>query len=67
MDNADRILINKRLLDYAGIDKDVVLSAYNDRIEMWDTDAYEKIMANEPKDFSALAEAVLGGKNDRSL
>lgn len=60
-------MLNKRLLDYAGIDKDVVLSAYNDRIEMWDIEAYEKILANEPKDFSQLAEAVLGGKNDQGL
>lgn len=67
MDSADRILINKRLLDYAGIDKDVVLSAYNDRIEMWAVDAYEQILANEPNDFSELAESVLGGKNNRDL
>lgn len=67
MDNADRILINKRLLDYAGIDKDVVLSAYNDRIEMWASDEYEKILGNEPLDFSDLAESVLGNKNNPEL
>ena len=35
MDSADRILVTKRLLEYADIDKDVILSAYNDRIEIW--------------------------------
>ncbi len=60
MDSADRILITKRLLEYAGIDKDVILSAYNDRIEVWAKDQYESMLDEEPDDFSDLAEDVLG-------
>jgi MraZ protein len=60
MDNADRILINKRLLEYAAIDKDVILSAYNDRIEIWATEKYDQVIDAEPDDFSELAEEVLG-------
>jgi MraZ protein len=60
MDGADRILLTKRLLEYAGIDKDVILSAYNDRIEVWAIEEYNKLLDEEPTDFSDLAEEVLG-------
>lgn len=63
MDSADRILITKRLLEYAGIDKDIILSAYNDRIEMWAKEEYDRMLDEEPDDFSDLAEEVLGKIN----
>lgn len=63
MDSADRILITKRLLEYAGVDKDVILSAYNDRIEIWAKDQYDLLLDEEPDDFSDLAEDVLGKIN----
>ena len=62
-DSADRILVSKRLLEYAGIDKDVILSAYHDRIEIWAVDQYEHLLDEEPADFSDLAEDVLGRAN----
>ena len=64
LDNADRILVTKRLLEYAGIQKDVILSAYNDRIEIWAKDQYDHLLDEEPDDFSDLAEDVLGKIND---
>ena len=60
MDGAERILLPKRLLEYAGIDKDVVLSAYNGRIEIWTKDEYDNLLDEEPADFSDLANDVLG-------
>lgn len=60
MDSADRILIPKRLLEYAGIDKDLILSAYNGRIEIWAKDEYDSMLDQEPTDFSDLADDVLG-------
>lgn len=63
MDSADRILINKRLAEYAGIEKDVILMAYNDRIEMWAKKEYDRLLDDEPEDFSDLAEDVLGNIN----
>ena len=63
MDSADRILVTKRLLEYAGIDRDVILSAYNDRIEIWAQEEYDRMMDEEPDDFSDLAEEVLGKSN----
>ena len=65
MDSADRILVSKRLLEYAGIDKDVILLAYSDRIEIWAADQYEHLLDEEPADFSDLAEDVLGKVNGK--
>ena len=63
VDSADRVLIAKRLLEYAGIDKDVILVAVNDRIEVWAKDKYDLVLDEEPDDFSDLAQVVLGDKN----
>ena len=62
LDAADRILLSKRLLEYAGIDKDVILVAVNDRIEVWATEKYDLMLDDEPDDFSGLAQEVLGNK-----
>ncbi|MFM8449816.1 MAG: division/cell wall cluster transcriptional repressor MraZ [Haliscomenobacter sp.] len=63
MDSADRILITKRLLEYADIDKEVILLAFNNRIEIWSAAQYDQLLDEEPDDFSELAESVmdLGG------
>lgn len=62
LDSAGRLLVNKRLLDYAGITKEVILSAVNDRIEMWDKLEYEHQLAQEPANFSDIAQAVMGNR-----
>ncbi len=68
-DGNNRLLLPKNLLDYAKIDKDIVLFAYSNRIEIWSKDAYEGLLTDEPEDFAKLAEEVMGkkdkeGKND---
>lgn len=60
-DAADRVLIAKSLMEYAGLEKEVVLFAYLDRIELWDKETYENMLGQEPGEFSTLAEEVLGG------
>ncbi|MCB9080087.1 MAG: division/cell wall cluster transcriptional repressor MraZ [Lewinellaceae bacterium] len=60
MDSSDRILVTKRLLEYAGIERDAVLSAYNDRIEIWSKQRYDELMEEDQSDFADLAEEVLG-------
>jgi MraZ protein len=61
LDNNNRLLIPKRLLDLAGAKKDLVLAGQDGRIEIWAADAYEKIdMPSE--DFANLAEKLMGNK-----
>src|SRR3989344_8899313 len=59
LDNTGRLLLPKRMLEYAAADKDVVLFAYSNRIEVWDKKAYEDLLTDEPDDFATLAEEVM--------
>lgn len=59
-DAAERILIPKRLMEYANLQKEVVLFAYNEQIEVWAKDQYDAMLDMEPEDFSQLAEDVFG-------
>ena len=61
LDGNGRILLPKRLQEYGGVGKEVVLFAYSDRIEIWDKDTYENLLTDEPDDFANLAEEVMGG------
>ena len=66
LDSANRVLLPKALLEYAGIDADVVLSCQFNKIEVWGKDAYEAQMDNEPENFANLAEEVMGKKGRSS-
>ena len=59
-DASDRILMPKSLIEYAGINKELVLFAYQDQVEIWAKEAYELMISEEPDDFSELAEEVFG-------
>ncbi len=65
LDGANRLLIPKNLLKYAGIEKDVVLFAYSDRIELWDKEKYESLLTDEPEGYSDLAELAMGNKEQQ--
>jgi MraZ protein len=58
MDAAERINLPGSLLEYAGIDKDVVLFAYQNQIEIWAKEKYDDMMGQEPDEFAAIAEEV---------
>jgi len=60
LDGSNRLLLPKHLLEYAKIGKDIILFAYSNRIEVWAKDMYDQLMKNEPDDFAALAEEVMG-------
>lgn len=61
LDSNNRLLVPKRLMDLAGIQRDVVLAGQDGRIEMWAADMYEKIgMPSE--DFANLAEKLMGNR-----
>ncbi len=64
MDTTSRILLPKSLLEYADATTEIVLLAYGNKIELWSKKGYEKMLSEEPKDFSALAEEVMSKKNN---
>ena len=60
LDASGRILIPKDLCQFAGIQKQVVLSSAVNIIEIWDKDKYEKAIDDAAVDFADLAEEVMG-------
>ncbi len=66
MDTASRILIPKQLQEYAAAKTEVVLLAYGNKIELWSKEGYDKMLSEEPSDFSALAEEVMSKKEGRT-
>jgi MraZ protein len=61
LDTTGRLLIPKDLMTFAGITKNVTMAAAGDRVEVWDTQAYEQFINNSSADFEKLAEDVMGG------
>lgn len=65
-DAAGRVLVPKLLAEHAGIDaqnaNELIISCQLNKIEVWEKSAYDAMLANEPADFAALAERVMGGK-----
>lgn len=59
-DSSDRILLSKSLLEYAGIEKEAILFAINDRLEVWSKARYNSMMDEEPENLSDLGESVMG-------
>lgn len=60
LDNNNRLLIPRRLMDTIGTVRDVVLAGQDGRIEIWPADVYQKLdMPSD--DFANLAEKLLGG------
>lgn len=64
LDGSERILIPKSLIEYAGIQKDVVLFAYQDQVEIWSKEAYREMCDEEPEDFSMIADEIFGPESE---
>ncbi len=60
LDSAGRLLLPKRLLDYAEITADMILLAYGNRIEIWNPEVYDAVLDVEPEHFADLAEDIFG-------
>ncbi|MBK7093731.1 MAG: division/cell wall cluster transcriptional repressor MraZ [Saprospiraceae bacterium] len=58
LDNIERVLIPSALLEYASVEKDVVLFAYNEQIELWDANAYLDSLEKEPDNFGEIMESI---------
>lgn len=65
-DTAGRLLVPKNLIEYAGLDKDIVLVSVIDKIEIWDKNKHQELFDNfSPESFSDLAEGVMTGKTEK--
>ena len=64
LDASGRLLIPKDLCQFAGIQKQIVLSSAINIIEIWDKDNYEKTIDAAAADFATLAEEVMGNTSE---
>ncbi|TXC78882.1 division/cell wall cluster transcriptional repressor MraZ [Luteibaculum oceani] len=60
LDASARINMPPRLMEYAGLEKEVIVIGNGERIEIWDKAKYESFM-DEDVDFASLSEEVMGG------
>lgn len=60
LDNAGRVLIPVALMERVGLESEVMLIAYNDRIEIWDKSKYFDMIEGNIADFADLADEVMG-------
>jgi len=64
-DTAGRILLPPSLKVYAELQKDIVLIATGDKLEIWDSNKYKQFFDSISSDaLSDLGNQVLGGKQD---
>jgi len=65
-DTAGRILLPPSLKAYAELEKDIVLMATGDKIEIWDSNKYKQLFDSISSDaLSELGKQVLGGGSDQ--
>jgi MraZ protein len=64
IDANGRFLIPRDLVNFAALQKEIVLSASVNIIEVWDKSKYEAVLNDPEVDFGALAEDVMGDVDD---
>ncbi|MCX7696264.1 MAG: division/cell wall cluster transcriptional repressor MraZ [Bacteroidales bacterium] len=60
LDDNGRLLIPRDLIQYAHLNRDIVLASSLDRIEIWNKDEYENFLYQKSSDFGSLSEEVMG-------
>lgn len=64
IDASGRLLIPRHLLDYAGIKKDLVISAEFDKVELWNKSQYNKNLKLDSDSYADLADEVFKDLED---
>jgi len=59
-DNAGRLQISKDLTQFANLRKEIVITSAGELFEIWDKEAYEKVISTSEEEFAKLAEEVMG-------
>jgi MraZ protein len=59
LDTAGRMLIPKSMIQYANLDKEIVVVGMGNRMEIWNPEQYEKFLIKDPQELSELAEKHL--------
>jgi MraZ protein len=60
MDSAERVLLPKPLMEYAGIQKEIIIVGYRDYVEIWDKATYMEFLDMGPANYDDLTERYMG-------
>ncbi|MDX1690128.1 MAG: division/cell wall cluster transcriptional repressor MraZ [Acidimicrobiia bacterium] len=58
LDRQGRVVLPQALRDYAGVDGEAVVVGVGERVEIWDTDAWESLSAEADELFSGIEESL---------
>lgn len=59
LDNNGRFLIPRNMLQYAALDKDLILVGMGNKVEIWNPEVYGKHLIQDPNELSQLAQKYL--------
>lgn len=60
LDRQGRVLIPPKLAEYAGLQRDVTLAGVDDRLEIWDTQEWDRYLTGADESFSEIVEEFAG-------
>ncbi|WP_047866649.1 division/cell wall cluster transcriptional repressor MraZ [Rubrobacter aplysinae] len=60
LDRQGRVLIPPKLAEYAGLQRDVTLAGVDDRLEIWDTQEWDRYLTGADDSFADIVEEFAG-------
>lgn len=60
LDRQGRVLIPPKLAEYAGLDREVILAGVDDRLEIWDTEEWNRYIEGADETFAEIVEEFAG-------
>lgn len=60
LDRQGRILIPPKLAQYAGLSRDVTVAGVDDRLEIWDTEEWNRYVSSADESFVEIIEEFAG-------
>ena len=61
LDRQGRVLIPTKLAQYAGLSRDITVTGLDDRLEIWDTEEWNRYVSGADESFSDIIEEFAGG------
>lgn len=60
IDDQNRVLVPKRYLQMAGIDREAIILTFGNKMELWSLERYEATLNDADNDYAAIAMSVMG-------
>ena len=60
LDRQGRVLIPMKLAGYAGLSRDITVAGVDDRLEIWDTEEWNRYLTGADESFAEIVEEFAG-------